>query len=88
MKERYRSGHNGFAWRAIGLLRMSDLLALQPNLNIKLYLVAPDEKQSKVRAQGNLDESSIVAAVTEIMEGGREAFQYRQSIYQAHWEGP
>jgi len=22
------------------------------------------------------------------MEGGREAFQYRQSIYQAHWAGP
>lgn len=23
-----------------------------------------------------------------LMEGGREAFQYRQSIYQAHWGGP
>lgn len=34
-----------------GLLRMSDLLALQPNLNIKLYLVAPDEKQSKVEQE-------------------------------------
>lgn len=31
-----------------GLLRMSDLLALQPNLSIKLYLVAPGERQSKV----------------------------------------
>jgi hypothetical protein len=31
-----------------GLLRMSDLLALQPNLSIKLYLVAPGERQTKV----------------------------------------
>lgn len=31
-----------------GLLRMSDLLALQPNLDIKLYLLAPDERREKV----------------------------------------
>jgi hypothetical protein len=31
-----------------GLLRMSDLLALQPNLDIKLYLVAPEERRDKV----------------------------------------
>jgi hypothetical protein len=31
-----------------GLLRMSDLLALQPNLDIRLYLVAPDERRIKV----------------------------------------
>lgn len=30
-----------------GLLRMSDLLALQPNLEIKLYLVGPDERRDK-----------------------------------------
>lgn len=34
-----------------GLLRMSDLLALQPNLNIKLYLVAPDERKKKVEQE-------------------------------------
>jgi hypothetical protein len=34
-----------------GLLRMSDLLALQPNLDIKLYLVAPDERRDKVEAE-------------------------------------
>jgi hypothetical protein len=27
---------------------MSDLLALQPNLDIKLYLVAPDDRREKV----------------------------------------
>ena len=34
-----------------GLLRMSDLLALQPNLDIALYLVAPDDRQDKVRQE-------------------------------------
>jgi hypothetical protein len=31
-----------------GLLRMADLLALQPNLNIRLHIVAPDERRDKV----------------------------------------
>jgi len=31
-----------------GLLRMSDLFAFQPNLDINLYLVAPDERRDKV----------------------------------------
>ena len=30
---------------------MSDLLALQPNLNIELYLVAPDERRNKVEQE-------------------------------------
>lgn len=34
-----------------GLLRMSDLLALVPNLKIKLYLVAPEERRNKVEAE-------------------------------------
>ncbi|MFL5761105.1 MAG: hypothetical protein ACJ789_15410 [Thermomicrobiales bacterium] len=36
-----------------GLLRMSDLLAMQPNLNISLYLVAPDDRRNKVLAEVN-----------------------------------
>lgn len=31
-----------------GLLRMADLLALQPNINIKLHIVAPEAKREKV----------------------------------------
>ncbi len=31
-----------------GLLRMADLLALQPNLKLPLYLVAPDARRAKV----------------------------------------
>ncbi|HET7037961.1 MAG TPA: EVE domain-containing protein, partial [Thermomicrobiaceae bacterium] len=34
-----------------GLLRMADLVALQPNLSIPLYVVAPDERQDKVRRE-------------------------------------
>jgi hypothetical protein len=36
-----------------GLLRMSDLVAMQPNLNIPLYLVAPDDKRDKVISEIN-----------------------------------
>ena len=36
-----------------GLLRMSDLIAMQPNLNIPLYLVAPDERREKVISEIN-----------------------------------
>lgn len=34
-----------------GLLRMSDLLALQPNLDIKLYIVAPDDRSERVKKE-------------------------------------
>ena len=36
-----------------GLLRMSDLIAMQPNLNIPLYIVAPDERRDKVFVEVN-----------------------------------
>ena len=36
-----------------GLLRMSDLIAMQPNLNIPLFIVAPDERRQKVIAEVN-----------------------------------
>jgi hypothetical protein len=31
-----------------GILRMADLLSLQPNINIKLHIVAPSERRNKV----------------------------------------
>lgn len=31
-----------------GILRMADLLALQPNMDIKLHIVAPEAKREKV----------------------------------------
>jgi hypothetical protein len=36
-----------------GLLRMADLLAMQPNINIALFLVAPAERRNKVIAEVN-----------------------------------
>lgn len=36
-----------------GLLRMSDLVAMQPNINIPLYLVAPDDRREKVFVEVN-----------------------------------
>lgn len=42
-----------------GILRMSDLLATQPNLDIKLYIVAPDARQEKVKAELNRPTFSI-----------------------------
>ena len=34
-----------------GLLRMADLLTMQPNLDIKIYLVAPDERLDKFKRE-------------------------------------
>lgn len=31
-----------------GILRMADLLALQPNITVKVYIVAPDEREEEV----------------------------------------
>lgn len=49
MVERIRPGDILLCYS--GLLRMSDLLALQPNLDINLYLVAPDERRDKVEQE-------------------------------------
>jgi len=36
-----------------GLLRMADLISINPNLNIPLYLVAPDDRRNKVISEVN-----------------------------------
>lgn len=36
-----------------GLLRMSDLISMQPNINIRLYIVAPDDRWDKVLREVN-----------------------------------
>lgn len=36
-----------------GLLRMADLISLQPNISIPLYIVAPDERREKVMREIN-----------------------------------
>lgn len=53
-----------------------------------VVLQAMGRDLSIVVATGNLDSAKVARYITDIMEGGREAFQYRQSIYQCHWSGP
>jgi hypothetical protein len=50
-----------------GLLRMSDLITMQPNLNIPLYIVAPSERRSRVFAEINRPTfASLAPAMSEI----------------------
>lgn len=42
-----------------GLLRMSDLVAMQPNLKIPLFIVAPDERRAKVIREVNRPTFSV-----------------------------
>lgn len=46
-----------------GILRMADLLALQPNMNIHLHIVAPEERRNKVFQE-------ILRPVFSLLEGG------------------
>jgi len=46
-----------------GILRMADLIALQPQFQIKLHIVAPEERKDKVRQE-------ILRPVFTCMEGG------------------
>jgi hypothetical protein len=50
-----------------GLLRMADLIAMQPNLNIPLYIVAPDRRREKVIEEINrLTFSRLEPSLNEI----------------------
>jgi hypothetical protein len=66
-----------------GLLRMADLLALQPNMDIRLHIVAPDERRDKVFAEirrpvfsllesGPLSESCTFVSYESVRELGKE----------------
>jgi hypothetical protein len=46
-----------------GLLRMADLLAMQPRMNIVLHIVAPIERRDQVRRE-------IIRPVFSVLEGG------------------
>ncbi len=53
-----------------------------------IILQGVGESECQVLAIGDLDSGDVIHHLTEVMEGGREAFQYRHTIYQAHWPGP
>lgn len=78
----------------IKLRRQVIVATHNPNLPVlgdaeqTVILRAVREKACELQAFGNLDSSKVVTYITDIMEGGREAFQYRQTIYQSHWDGP
>lgn len=78
---------------SIKLRRQVIVATHNPNLPVLgdaeqvIVLRAVEEEQCVLETQGVLDDSSVVRSITEVMEGGREAFQYRQQIYQKHWTG-
>lgn len=49
-----------------GLLRMADLLAMQPRMNIRLHIVAPTDRREQVRRE-------IIRPVFSVLEGGAMA---------------
>ena len=53
-----------------------------------IILRATEQDKCQLQAIGDIENDNVVNSITDIMEGGREAFQYRQSIYQTHWKGP
>jgi ABC-type Mn2+/Zn2+ transport system ATPase subunit len=79
---------------AMKLRRQIIIATHNPNLPVLgdseqvLALRAVGQANCAIDAVGDIDQPSVVHSITEIMEGGREAFQYRQSVYQTHWEGP
>jgi hypothetical protein len=59
-----------------GLLRMADLLAMQPRMNISLHIVAPTERRDQVRRE-------IVRPVFTVLEGGSMAERCSFLTYEA-----
>lgn len=78
---------------SIKLHRQIIIATHNPNLPVlgdveqAFILQGVGENKSRILAIGDLDSSNVIHHLTEVMEGGREAFQYRQSIYQTHWPG-
>jgi predicted ATPase len=79
---------------SIKLKRQVIIATHNPNLPVlgdveqAVVLRAVEDKKCLLQVTGNLDEPNVVRLITEVMEGGREAFQYRHSLYQPYWEGP
>lgn len=59
-----------------GLLRMADLLTMQPRIDISLHIVAPDERRDQVRRE-------IVRPVFSVLEGGPMAERCSLLSYEA-----
>ena len=79
---------------SIKLRRQVIVATHNPNLPVLgdaeqvIILRAIGEKECHLDDKGNIDSDEIIRYITDIMEGGREAFQYRHSIYSPHWREP
>lgn len=62
-----------------GLLRMADLVAMQPNLNIRLYIVAPDERREKVLMEINRPAFASLKRVCQYIPYSALRRQYEQA---------
>lgn len=79
---------------SIKLRRQIIVATHNPNLPVLgdaeqvIILRAIGEKECHLDDKGNIDSDEVIRYITDIMEGGREAFQYRHSIYSPHWKEP
>ena len=82
-----------------GLLRMADLLALQPNVSIPLYIVAPDDRRDRVLQEVNRPTFSRFklaelcnyipfSAIREAVGGGARYLQYLRPGFLAELAEP
>lgn len=68
-----------------GLLRMSDLIAIQPNINIPLFLVAPDNRREKV--VGEISRPTFSSLNTPLAEICRYiSFERLKDMFEKHSE--
>lgn len=76
----------------IKLKRQVIIATHNPNLPVLgdseniIALQAKGEGQCDFISLGSIDDKKTITSITEIMEGGREAFQYRSSLYEEHWK--
>jgi hypothetical protein len=82
-----------------GLLRMADLLSLQPNVSIPLYVVAPDDRRDRVLQEVNrptfsrLNLADVCAyipfsAIRDEVNRGERYLRYLRPEFLANWPNP
>jgi ABC-type enterochelin transport system ATPase subunit len=78
---------------SIKLKRQVIVATHNPNLPVLgdaeqiVALRAVGDRSCNIDAKGDLHEGEVIKYIADIMEGGREAFQYRESIYAPYWRG-
>ncbi|QQE12324.1 hypothetical protein JD969_02285 [Planctomycetota bacterium] len=76
---------------AIKLKRQIIIATHNPNIPVlgdseQIHILrSTNNKSTTIDTSGDLDSRNVIKHITDLMEGGREAFQFRQTIYQSHW---